>query len=149
MLSGATRCGGPGPRSGWGHGGTEGRALSLSTAGLDATVLARVVLPFGCSLFLMAGVSAALCGALAPAHGGNKRNRVGGHAKYCSLELLCMGWLSQMVMFNVDDRRMDSSPLRDGAQPSLQSWSCGKGKKMVQKGRKSWRSEHATSHQGR
>lgn len=55
-----------------------------------------------------------------------------------------LGWPCLTVTFDVSLRRMDPSPARSGAQPSLQSWGWKKGKKIIQD-MNSWNLEHGAS----
>lgn len=73
-----------------GHGGTKGRAAALSTVGFASTVLARVVLPFGCSLFSRAGLPAPLCGHSPQLMG--ETSKTGWEAIENAAPLNCCGW---------------------------------------------------------
>lgn len=127
-----------------GQGGTKGRAVVLDEVGLTSSVLACMVLPFGCSLFSRAGLPAPLCRALLAAHGKNEQNRVRG---CCCLELLRMmaGPARPSHSMSVSEGRRPA--LRAMVHSPLRSRACEKGKKMIQKSSKSCSWEHGASHQ--
>lgn len=125
-----------------GHGGCKGRAVVLNTAGLTSTVLACMVLTFGCRLFSRAGLPAPLCGALAAAHGGNKEN--GERPPKMLLRVRAGSARPSRSMSALEDW---PPALRAMVHSPPQSWGCEKGKKVVQKDRKSRSWEHGASHQ--
>lgn len=79
--------------------------------------LPALVLPLGRSLFWRAELSAAWCGALTPAHGGNKRNRVGEAAQNAG-PLNCCAWHAWGVARS--DSHIQCRHQKDGLQPCEQ-----------------------------